>query len=105
VHPVHPVQPLHQRATDVVWRLAADRVIVRRVGTADGAMTELHGGAALVWVALDEPGTTADVVRRIARELPDVDRTTLEATVAEALASAVEAGLVQTRSDARQSAT
>ena len=82
----------------MVWRLATDRVIVRRVGTADDTMTELHGAAALVWVALDEPGTTADVVLRIEHEMPEVDRPTLEATVADALAQAVQVGLVQTQS-------
>lgn len=40
------------RRSDVLWRLGADRVLVRRVG-ADGL--DLVGAAALVWVALDEP--------------------------------------------------
>ena len=43
---------LLSRRSDVLWRLGADRVLVRRVG-ADGL--DLVGAAALVWLALDEP--------------------------------------------------
>jgi hypothetical protein len=45
-----------QRAQGVVWRQAHDRVLVRRIGDhSDKAQADLHGVAALVWVALDQP--------------------------------------------------
>lgn len=57
---------IHSREPKVVWRLGPDRVLVRRVDGADGDTHELHGAAALVWIALDEPGTVADVTARMA---------------------------------------
>jgi hypothetical protein len=49
-------EPAHARATGLVWRRAADRVLVRRVGDhSDRAASELTGAAALVWLALETP--------------------------------------------------
>ena len=46
------------RADDLVWRLARDRVLVRRVGVhGDTAAIDLLGAAAVVWVAAEEPLT------------------------------------------------
>ncbi len=42
----------YQRVARVVWRLAADRVLVARL---DGDSADLVGAAALLWLALDEP--------------------------------------------------
>ena len=66
----------YRRASDLVWRLGPDRVLVHRVGDVSDAMqrsAELVGGAALVWIACELPltrtdieretGATADVVR------------------------------------------
>ena len=48
------------RAADLVWRLARDRVLVRRVGDhSDSAAIDLLGAAAVVWVAAEDP-LTAD---------------------------------------------
>jgi hypothetical protein len=58
-------EPIYSRAPDVAWRLGPDRVLVRRIGeVGDEAAAELLGAAALVWVALDEPGTRSDVLVR-----------------------------------------
>jgi hypothetical protein len=44
------------RADDLVWRLARDRVLVRRVGDhGDSAAIDLLGAAAVVWVASEVP--------------------------------------------------
>ncbi len=44
------------RADDLVWRLARDRVPVRRVGDhGDTAAVDLLGAAAVVWVGADVP--------------------------------------------------
>lgn len=69
-------EPVYARQVEVVWRLAPDRVLVRRVWPKDGEdeAADLLGAAALVWIALDEPGTRADVVERLAdadQQLPD----------------------------------
>ena len=46
-----------------VWRLAADRVVVRRVGDhGPDAAAEVTGSAILVWLALEEPRTTAELL-------------------------------------------
>lgn len=67
-------EPVYSRASDVVWRLGPDRVLVRRVGAiGHDAAADLLGDAALVWIALDEPGTTSAIIERIAPTLPDVD--------------------------------
>lgn len=59
-------EPIYSRAPDVVWRLGPDRVLVRRIGDhGDDAAAELMGAAALVWVALDEPGTVRAVTARL----------------------------------------
>ncbi len=56
---------VYARSPDVVWRLGPDRVLVRRVGASDGQGQDLAGAAALIWISLDEPGTTSDVIERI----------------------------------------
>jgi hypothetical protein len=57
------------RVSDVVWRLAPDRVIARHALTElDDDGVDLHGTAALVWVALDEPATLDEVSERLASE-------------------------------------
>ena len=50
------------RADDLVWRLARDRVLVRRVGDhSDAAAIDLLGAAAVVWVAAEEPLTSDEL--------------------------------------------
>jgi hypothetical protein len=66
-------EPRFERAHDVVWRTAHDRVIVRRPGAridgaAEGAV-DLFGDAALIWTALD----TAGDLRTLRRRLRDAD--------------------------------
>ncbi len=57
----------YARARGVMWRIAADRVLVHRVGVpAESAAFELTGPIALAWAALDEPGTLTDVAARLA---------------------------------------
>jgi hypothetical protein len=63
----------------VVWRTAAGRVLLHRVGgSPEQAAFELSGPVALVWLALDEPGTAADIAARLA-EAGIHDDTTIEA--------------------------
>jgi hypothetical protein len=46
----------YTRADDLVWRLARDRVLLRRVGDhGETAAVDLLGAAAVVWVAAEEP--------------------------------------------------
>jgi hypothetical protein len=46
-----------------VWRLARDRVLLRRVGDHSGsAAIDLLGAAAVVWVAAEEPLTPDELV-------------------------------------------
>ena len=52
----------YSRASDVLWRNAPDRVLVRRVGH-EGL--DLFGVAAMVWLALDTPRTIAELEREI----------------------------------------
>ena len=55
------------RPDDVVWRLASDRVLVRRVGDlTDDGCADLIGYAAAVWVALDEPASLPELSARLA---------------------------------------
>ena len=56
-----------RRPGDVVWRLASDRVLVRRVGDlTDDGCADLIGFAAAVWVALDEPASLPELGARLA---------------------------------------
>ena len=59
-------QPRFERATGVVWRVAADRVLLHRIGVplAEAAL-ELSGRVAFVWAALDEPGTAVEIADRM----------------------------------------
>ncbi len=51
----------------MVWRLASDRVLVRRVGDlTDDGCADLIGFAAAVWVALDEPASLPELSARLA---------------------------------------
>ena len=60
----------YARARGVMWRIAADRVLVHRVGVpAESAAFELTGPVVLAWVALDEPGTLTDVAARLAESV------------------------------------
>ena len=56
-----------RRGGGVVWRLAPDRVLVRRVGdlSADGC-ADLIGLAAALWVGLDEPTSISELESRLA---------------------------------------
>jgi hypothetical protein len=57
----------YTRAPGVVWRLAGDRVLLRRVraaGSPDDA-ADLFGVAAMVWVALDEPRAADEVAAEV----------------------------------------
>ena len=68
--------PVYVRARGVVWRTAADRVLLQRVGgPPEQAAFELSGPVALVWLALDEPGTAADIAARLAEAGIDSDTT------------------------------
>jgi hypothetical protein len=71
------------RGEGLVWRVASDRVVVRRVGSSHAI--ELLGPTALVWAALDEPQTVA----ALASEL-DLDAD----GVRDAVAVLVERGVV-----------
>jgi hypothetical protein len=71
------------RGEGLVWRLANDRVVVRRVGASDAV--ELFGAAALVWAALDEPRSVADLAGDL-----DLDA----AGVEDAIGVLVERGVV-----------
>ncbi|MFZ4718486.1 MAG: hypothetical protein ACOYMR_03615 [Ilumatobacteraceae bacterium] len=78
-----------ERAPGHVWRLAHDRLLLRRIGARDPhAMVEVVGDALLVWVALDEPGTCAEVSARLGAD---------DVVVRSALADAVGAGIVRVR--------
>lgn len=85
-----------QRAPGRVWRRARGSVLV--MGP-DRAAHQLDGAAALAWLALQEPGTAADVAQR-AREhgapgpADASDPGALAAWVDEALASLVREGIV-----------
>ena len=63
-------EPCFARRTDVLWRQAPDRVLVRlpRPGDGEDEATDLLGLAALAWLALDEPGSTAEVYERLTEE-------------------------------------
>jgi hypothetical protein len=63
-------EPVYSRAPDVVWRLGPDRVLVRRIGgRGEAAAAELIGGAAVAWVALDEPATRSELRTRLSEGL------------------------------------
>jgi hypothetical protein len=77
------------RPVGVVWRLAADRVLVRRVGDlTDEGCADLIGFAAAVWVALDEPASLAELGARLA----DADIDSIDADLVDAVAALVERG-------------
>ena len=62
-------EPTYARVADAVWRLAGDRVIIRHASMgADDAGVDLTGLAAMVWVALDEPGSVVTSTDRLAAE-------------------------------------
>ncbi|MFT6390609.1 MAG: hypothetical protein ACJA14_000116 [Ilumatobacter sp.] len=62
-------EPTFARVADAVWRLAPDRVIVRRASAgSDDAGADVWGLAAMVWAALDEPGSVVDLAERLAAE-------------------------------------
>ena len=77
------------RSPDVLWRVATDRVLVRRVG---GGGLDLLGlrAAALVWAALDEPANIADLCAHIV----EVDGSASDETLQSALDMLYSAGLV-----------
>ena len=81
----------YERRSDVVWRIAPDRVIVLPVEAGAGA-SDLTGVAAAVFAALDEPATVVEVVRRLGEAGLHVDPGD---GVDGALAALVEAGLVR----------
>lgn len=76
------------RLIETVWRLAPDRVLVRRVWPKEGEdeAADLLGVAALIWVALDEPATVAELDDRLtdADQVipPDDVRQTLDSLLA-----------------------
>lgn len=85
---------LFARHAEVLWRLAPDRVLVRRLWPIDGweQAADLLGMVALTWMVLDEPGTRADVVDRLADvELADRSSIAERATI-DALDQLVAAG-------------
>lgn len=65
---------VHRRAAGVVWRCGPDRVLTVRVGDrSDEAVNELFGAAAVVWLALDEPATDAQLAERLTDADVDID--------------------------------
>ena len=55
-----------QRAPQIVWRLAHDRVMIHRiVGTPADTAVDLLGPVGLVWLALDEPATRDELTQRL----------------------------------------
>ncbi len=57
------------RAPGVVWRLAGDRVLVRRAFAAGAEVddaADLLGAAAMAWVALDEARRADEVAAEVA---------------------------------------
>ena len=74
------------RQAEVVWRLGPDRVLVRRPWPKHDqeAAADLLGLTALVWIALDEQGTLAEIEQRVTdAELDEIPST-------EALADALD---------------
>ena len=53
----------YRRHGDVLWRLAHDRVVARRIGM-EGV--DLQGATALVWVVLDEPRSLTEIMAELA---------------------------------------
>ncbi len=72
----------------MVWRLAPDRLLLRRVrdsaDSADTADADVVGGAALVWIALDEPADVDEISRRLREVGVDADPTEAIALLADA---------------------
>lgn len=72
------------RAQDLLWRVAPDCILVRRLDDPGDAILELVGGAALVWLALDEPRTVAELAAGFDVEADNV-RQALDALAAQGL--------------------
>jgi hypothetical protein len=53
------------RAIDVAWRLAPDRVLLRRPAGGDAGAVDLFGDAALLWTALDTAGSLRTLEQRL----------------------------------------
>ena len=83
------------RPEAVVWRLAPDRVLVRRVGDlSDDGCADLIGFAAAVWVGLDEPASLAELRERLADAgIDTVDDNRVD--FVEAVAALVERGWIE----------
>lgn len=80
------------RVHDALWRLAGDRVIVRHVSPSnDDSGSDFTGLAAMIWVALDEPGSAALIESRILDAGLDCSATEIEAVIGQL----VEAGWVR----------
>jgi Coenzyme PQQ synthesis protein D (PqqD) len=79
-----------RRRDDVLWRLGRDQVVVRRVG-ADGL--DLSGAAAMVWVALDEPRSIAELAGEVG-SLLDLEGAVAQASVADAVHELMAASLI-----------
>ena len=59
-------ETVYSRLAEVVWRIGPDRVLVHQVGALpEQAVKELIGAVALVWLALDEPGTAHELAGRL----------------------------------------
>ena len=69
------VSPRYTRQVQVLWRVAPDRVLVRRPWPKEGQdeAADLLGMAALVWIALDEPGSVAEILERLDEARDDSD--------------------------------
>jgi hypothetical protein len=81
----------YARADNIVWRAGPDRVLVRRVGHGAVGARDLLGAAAIVWLALDNPLTMAEMMAHIdvAADHPE--------QLQEALATLEASGLVTAR--------
>ena len=81
-----------RRPECVVWRLASDRVLVRRIGDlTDDGCADLIGFAAAVWVALDEPASLGELSARLA----DAGIDSIDADLVDAVAALVERGWIE----------
>jgi hypothetical protein len=64
----------YTRCDDLVWRLARDRILLRRVGDhGDTAAVDLLGAAAVVWVAAEEPLTPEQLAAETELDAATVD--------------------------------
>jgi len=69
-----PLAASFQRSPRTVWRLASDRVLIRRVDSEDPIAEDLFGAAARVWVAADEPRDVSDLAHETDLDIDVVEQ-------------------------------